>query len=89
MSGTDHDSPSKAPLVAKRLSPAQLVVWNVAGAIEIVTICSIISDMGDMSDPVVLAIAVASSLLAVWFTRKWILSQLTDEKLERLRKRRR
>ena len=40
-----------------------------------------------MNDPVVLAIAIASSLLAVWLTRKWILSRLGDETIQRLRDR--
>ena len=84
--GEPGNAPAR-PVPNKRLSPQQSAIWNVAGAIEIVAICGTISGRGDMNDPVVLAIAIASSLLAVWLTRKWILSRLGDETIQRLRDR--
>ncbi|MEO8137273.1 MAG: hypothetical protein ABI831_25240 [Betaproteobacteria bacterium] len=88
MTDSKRDAEPGVPTVATRLSPMQLVVWNVAGAVEIVGICSFISTKGDMSDPVVMAIATVASLLVVWLTRKWILSRLPDATIERFRRRR-
>jgi hypothetical protein len=68
--------------VKKPFTAAQNIVWHTAGAVSLIGTYLILSKVGSMKEPFVLGVFAICVIAELFFLRKWVASEFTEEKLK-------